>query len=309
MKVEVDNLHRHFGRTRAVDGISFNIASGNVFGFVGPNGAGKTTTLRILASLDEPTAGDIRVGGVSITEHPETVRPMLGFVPDALPTHNDITVHEYIDFFARAYGLHGAERSAAVAGVEEFAKLTGFRHKVLKSLSKGMKQRVSLGRALVHDPQVLLMDEPAAGLDPRARVEFRELISVLAEMDKVILISSHILTELAEICNGVVIIEKGQILETGTISEVMAKEQTKTTILIRSINNTDALFRNVLEMPGVTDARRIGNEVHADIVGAEAEFSALLAQLVAGGHRIVEFRPLQGDLEDIFMKVTKGTLQ
>lgn len=309
MRVEVRNLKRYFGRTKAVDDISFSLESGHVFGFIGPNGAGKTTTLRILATLDEPTSGDAYLDGVSVKEDPESVRRLLGFVPDSLPTHSDITVHEYLDFFARAYGLRGTARDKAVAGVEEFTNLPGLREKLVKSLSKGMKQRVSLARALVHDPAVLVMDEPAAGLDPRARVEFRELLSVLAEMGKAILISSHILTELTEICNGVVIIERGQILETGTIDDVLRRGAPKRTVAIRAGERQRELTEALLQIPGVDDVRPAGADVHVDVAGSEAATSELLAELVRRGFPIVEFRQLQDDLEDIFMRVTKGVVQ
>jgi len=180
MKVEAHGLKRYFGSTRAVDGISFSFGSGDVFGFVGPNGAGKTTTLKILATLDEPSGGDVTVDGISVREYPEKIRMVMGFVPDALPANSDITVHEYLDFFGRAYGLKGDALRSSVAGVEEFTGLVGLKDRLVSKLSKGMKQRVSLGRALIHDPAVILMDEPASGLDPRARIEFRELVLALA---------------------------------------------------------------------------------------------------------------------------------
>src|SRR6266545_8004039 len=194
MKIEVVNLKKHFGPTHAVEDVSFAFSSGQVVGFVGPNGAGKTTTMRILATLDEPTAGDALIDGVSVVEEPERARHLVGYVPDSLPTHRDMSVHEYLDFFARAYGLKGLYRASVIESVEEFTGLTGLRDKMLVALSKGMKQRVSLARALLHDPEVLVMDEPAAGLDPRARIELRELLRVLSSQGKAILISSHILT-------------------------------------------------------------------------------------------------------------------
>src|SRR4051794_28923051 len=188
MDVRIENLKRYFGGTKAVDGISFSFSSGHIFGFVGPNGAGKTTTMRILATLDEPTDGDATVDGVSVVDEPEKARRLVGFMPDSLPTHRDMTVHEYLDFFARAYGLRGAKRDLLVEQVEEFTNLRRIRGKFLKDLSRGMKQRVSLARALAHDPPILVLDEPAAGLDPRARIELRELLKVLADQGKAILV-------------------------------------------------------------------------------------------------------------------------
>ena len=199
MQVNIIHLRKDFGATRAVDDISFSFSSGEIVGFVGPNGAGKTTTMKILATLDEPTDGDAKIDDISIVEMPEKARRLIGYVPDALPMHRDISVHEYLDFFARAYGLAGTQRTQVVENIEEFTNLTGIREKTLHALSKGMKQRVSLARALLHDPPVLVMDEPAAGLDPRGRVELRELLRVLSGQGKAILISSHILTELSEL--------------------------------------------------------------------------------------------------------------
>ena len=186
MHVSVKNLVRCFGRTRAVDGINFGFDSGDIYGFVGPNGAGKTTAMRIMATLDEPDFGDIEIDGVSLINYPEVARRELGFMPDALPAHRDISVEEYVDFFARAYGLRGQKRKQSVEGVIEFTNLSGIRWKMISDCSKGMKQRVSLARALVHNPSVLVMDEPAAGLDPRARIELRELLKILRSQGKAI---------------------------------------------------------------------------------------------------------------------------
>ena len=207
MKVEVTNLVKTFNRGfRAVDDLSFSFSSGEVIGFVGPNGAGKTTTMRIMA-------GDITLDGVSVLDHPEEAHRLIGFMPDDLPSRTDTTVDEYIDFFARAYGLRGAAIRKAVEGVEEFAGLAEFRDRTLSALSQGMKQRVSLARALVHDPAVLILDEPANGLDPRARIEFREYAKKLADAGKAVFISSHILADLNEICTGCVIIERGKLVK------------------------------------------------------------------------------------------------
>ena len=215
MKVEILNLTRIFQRGfKAVDDLSFSFSSGEVVGFVGPNGAGKTTTMRILATLDIPDSGDILLDGKSILDDPALAHRAIGFMPDELPDRTDTTVEEYLDFFGRAYGLRGKALADALAAVEDFTGLVSFRDKTLHELSKGMKQRVSLARALVHDPQVIVMDEPANGLDPRARIELRELVKALAENGKAILISSHILSELEEMCTTSVIIERGRRLST-----------------------------------------------------------------------------------------------
>ena len=309
MKIEVVNLKKHFGPTRAVDDVSFAFSSGQVVGFVGPNGAGKTTTMRILATLDEPTAGDALIDGVSVVEEPERARRLIGYVPDSLPAHRDISVHEYLDFFARAYGLKGARREKVVTSVEEFTNLAGIRDKTLNALSKGMKQRVSLARALLHDPPALIMDEPAAGLDPRARIELRELIRALSSQGKAVLISSHILTELAEICDGAVIIEHGKILMAGRVGELLTDNASRRVALIRVLSDSEELYRELLQTPGVEAARLNGDGVMAEVNGDDEALCALLATLVGRGHRVIEFKQQRANLEEIFMSVTKGDVQ
>jgi ABC-2 type transport system ATP-binding protein len=311
MKVKVQYLRKEFGKTVALDNISFAFDSGHVFGFVGPNGAGKTTTMRIIATLEEPTGGDVLLNGISIREEPELARRTVGYVPDTLPSHADITVHEYLDFYARAYGLKSGQRTRAVEAIEEFTNLAGIRDKQLRALSKGMKQRVSLGRALVYDPDVLILDEPAAGLDPRARVELRELLMLLAGRKKAILISSHILTELTEICNGVVIIERGRILETGTLEEVLRKGAARRTVAVRLLDPEQgpALLKELLQTPFVENARVSGGEIQFDLSGDEALACDVLARLVERQFRILEFRQTKADLEDLFMTLTQGGVQ
>ena len=309
MQINIVNLKKYFGTTRAVDDISFTFSSGQIFGFVGPNGAGKTTTMRILATLDEPTSGDAKIDDVSLVETPEQARRLIGYVPDALPTHRDISVHDYLDFFARAYGMIGAQRRQVVESIEGFTNLTGIREKTLHALSKGMKQRVSLARALLHDPPVLVMDEPAAGLDPRARVELRELLRILSGQGKAILISSHILTELSEICDGAVIIEQGQIVTAGTLKEIASPDVEQHTVVIRPLNRQNDLHKAMLLMPNVAAVNQLGNEIEAQITGSEETCSELLENLIQDGYRIVEFKQRGGDLESVFMNVTKGKVQ
>lgn len=308
MDVQVKKLVKHFGKTTAVDDVSFSFHGGQIFGFVGPNGAGKTTTIRILATLLDPSSGDATVNGCSVVEHPEKARRHVGYMPDSLPAHADISVHEYLDFFARAYGVRSVRRRAVVEGVEEFTGLRSFRGKFLKALSKGMKQRVSLARALVHDPKVLILDEPAAGLDPRARVELRELLRILCEQGKAILISSHILTELAEICDGAVIIEKGQLLGAGGLGDLHQAGQQKQTAVVRVLEGQDALHKQLLQIPGVDDVRVNGPLLEVDLNGDDQLACHILKQLVLQDFPIVEFRMHQANLEDIFMNVTNGVL-
>ena len=262
MKVEILNLTRIFQRGfKAVDDLSFSFSSGEVVGFVGPNGAGKTTTMRILATLDIPDSGDILLDGKSILDDPALAHRAIGFMPDELPDRTDTTVEEYLDFFGRAYGLRGKALADALASVEDFTGLVSFRDKTLHELSKGMKQRVSLARALVHDPQVIVMDEPANGLDPRARIELRELVKALAENGKAILISSHILSELEEMCTTSVIIERGRRLSTDF------EDDTAWIRLRFAQKEGEDFLARLLEMPGVKEAEAAGNgftsmEVH-----------------------------------------------
>lgn len=309
MKIEVRNLVKLFGDTRAVDDVSFSFDYGKVYGFVGPNGAGKTTTMRIMATLDEPDGGDVLIGGLSVRDAPEKIRGLVGYMPDSLPTHRDVTVHEYLDFFARIYGLKSAERLRTIEDIESFTNLMGIREKEIHALSKGMKQRVSLARALIHNPQVLIMDEPAAGLDPKARIELRELIRVLAEQGKAIFISSHILGELSEMCDGAVIIEHGKLLHSGHLEDILQQEHTSRTIWIRTFDNQEGLYKTLLETPLVEKAVLAGSEIKIRVPASDEICVNLLKDLVNKGHGIVEFRRHKADLEEVFMNVTSGKVQ
>jgi ABC-2 type transport system ATP-binding protein len=312
MRVNIVHLKKYYGNTRAVDDISFSFASGQIFGFVGPNGAGKTTTMRILATLDEPLEGDAFIDGISVTQYPDKARKLVGYVPDNLPTHRDMSVHEYLDFFGRAYGLKGGHRRQVIERIEEFTNLLGIREKALVALSKGMKQRVSVARALLHDPPVLIMDEPAAGLDPRARIELRELLKMLSWQGKAVLISSHILTELSEICDGVVIIEHGKILRAGKLDRILANtsDVPKRTVHIRLLERHEEVYKHLLQTPNIEKASLlVDNTVEAEVNGAEDVCCDLLVGLIQYGFRVLEFRQRRAGLEEIFMNVTKGEVQ
>lgn len=310
MQINVVNLKKHFGSTHAVNDVNFTFGVGQIIGFVGPNGAGKTTTMRIMATLDDATGGDVFLDGVSVTEDPETARRLIGYVPDNEPAPRDMTVHDYLDFFARAYELPNPRRDTVVHGVEDFTNLLGIRDKQMNSLSKGMKQRVSLARALVHDPTMLLMDEPAAGLDPRARIELRELLKALISQKKAILISSHILTELAEICTGAVIIERGKLLHAGTLDQIVKHANTThKSMAVRTPDDLHALCKFLLERPGVESARVVGEEVEVDIEGGDEAAAELLLSIIKHGVRVSEFRQRKSNLEQVFMNVTRGEVQ
>ncbi|MBR5709738.1 MAG: ABC transporter ATP-binding protein [Thermoguttaceae bacterium] len=316
MLVEIKNLVRYFPHTRAVNNISFGFDKGQIFGFVGPNGAGKTTTMRILATLDQPQYGDCFVDGYSVTQYPEKVRKLVGFMPDSLPMHNDISVREYVDFYARAYNIKNPARNKIVNEVMDFTDLHVIADKTLNALSKGMKQRVSLARALVHEPKVLILDEPANGLDPRARVQMRELFKALADNGMAILISSHILTELGELCSGVVFIEQGRLLDAGTISEI-SQRRAKASIEaeIRLIRSDDLelklkqLSMRLLEIPGVVNPAVSRDHVELTLEDGESSAVAILRQLINDGFPIVDFRLRNNQLEDLFMTITNGNVQ
>ncbi|MCA8962044.1 MAG: ABC transporter ATP-binding protein, partial [Planctomycetes bacterium] len=221
--VEVDRLVVRYGGFTAVHGISFEIPSGEVLGFIGPNGAGKTSTIRVLATLMKPDRGRVRVGGLDLGHAPKLVRSRIGYVPDAFGVYDDLSAYEYMAFFAAAYRIHGHRRKALIDDLLELTDLAAKRNAPVRGLSRGMRQRLSLARALIHDPDLLLLDEPASGLDPRARVEFREFLRVLQGMGKTILISSHILHELGQLCSRVAIIEEGRMVAEGPV-EVLLRQ-------------------------------------------------------------------------------------
>lgn len=308
--IELRGLHRIFGKTRAVNNVSFQVERGRVFGYIGPNGAGKTTSMRILATLDLPDAGDALIDGFSVIEDPDRVRHRLGFMPDAFGAYANVNVREYLDFYARAYHLRGKERRAALHRVMEFTRLDGLAEKPIDGLSKGMKQRLCLGRAMIHDPAVLVMDEPAAGLDPRARIELREMIRALAGRGKTILISSHILTELAEMCDMVGIIERGQLIAVGTVEEIQKQGAAPQNVVeVRLLGSLDGLGEWLAARPDITELELDGNTarfLHAGTPEAEVQ---LLKALVDRGFPVLAFGTRRRSLEDVFMQVTEGLVQ
>jgi ABC-2 type transport system ATP-binding protein len=311
---EFRNLCRDFGKLKAVANVSFAAWPGEVMGYIGPNGAGKTTSMRILATLDNPTSGDAFVCGYSVTNDPDRVRQLMGFMPDAFGKYANMNVWEYLDFYARAYGFKAAARREAVERVMTFTELDRLATKPIFNLSKGLSQRLGLARTLIHDPQVMILDEPAAGLDPRARVELRELIFLLArDLKKTVLISSHILTELSEICQTAAIIEAGKILANGTTQEILDRLQTgrttQTKLTVRVLRNAPILERLLLEQPFVADVAVSANTVTFVFDGDDEARARLLTTLVGQGVEIVEFGGKTETLEDAFMAITRGIMQ
>jgi ABC-2 type transport system ATP-binding protein len=322
--VETHDLTRRYGSNLALDHLNLTIPEGAIFGFIGPNGAGKTTTMRILTTLLAPSAGEARVAGVSVVSDPRAVRRLVGFMPDFFGVYDNMKSWEYLDFFGRAYGIPAQRRQQLIGELLELVDLGHKRDDPVMSLSRGMKQRLSLARAMMHDPQLLILDEPASGLDPRARIELRELLKELRALGKTIMISSHILTELAEMCTHIGIIERGKLLAAGEVQEILRSMRPHRIVEIRIVSGAAHAEAMLRTHPDVLELRREGareTEEHeaeplddatgphtllADFAGDEHALGELLAALVTAGVRISHFAEQSGDLEDIFLHVTKG---
>ncbi|MEZ5964139.1 MAG: ABC transporter ATP-binding protein [Planctomycetota bacterium] len=307
--LEVRDLVRTYGKVCAVDRLSFAMPRGQVWGFIGPNGAGKTTTMRIAATLDLPDSGDAVVDGMSALVEPREVRRRVGFMADQFAPYPNLTVRPYLDFFARAYGLSGRRRVRTVDAVVGFCGLQEFEARPTTGLSKGMGQRLHLAKTLLHDPKLLILDEPTAGLDPRARIEFRSLLGELAAAGKSVLISSHILSELQEACDGVVVLERGRIVVAGSIAEVARGLRAHRTVRVRLLGPGEAAEQFFLTQPSVERVSTAGSEVAFDYTGDDDGLATMLGRALAQGLRVVEFRLEAANLEDIFLQMTKGRLQ
>ncbi|MFO7958909.1 MAG: ABC transporter ATP-binding protein [Candidatus Brocadiia bacterium] len=307
-EVEVKHLYVRYGKTTAVRDLSFRIPEGEVFGFIGPNGAGKTTTIRVLATLLKPAAGTALVGGHDVMESPRRVRRIIGYMPDFFGVYDDLNVREYLHFFAAAYRLNGAERRRVIGDVLELTDLTDKRDEPVDSLSRGMKQRLGLARVLLHDPKVLLLDEPASGLDPRARIEIRELLKEMKRMGKTILVSSHILHELAQLCTCIGIIEAGGLVAEGSLDDIYRQLGLRRIIHVQISNATEEMMRRAEQIDGVASVERHVDrfcfQIREHRLGAEE----LLEALRNLGARVYMFQPEAMDMETAFMKLTEGKL-
>lgn len=313
-EIKITGLCRNFGKVRALDQVDLELRSGQIYGFVGPNGAGKTTLLRILAGLDIADGGEISIDGETVTDYPEILRKKISLMPDALPDRTDIQVWEYLDFYGRAAGLSRAERQKAVAFAAQLSNLDGLMDKFLCELSKGMKQQVLLARMLIHMPEVLLMDEPTAGLDPRARIKFRESLLEIAATGKTVLISSHILSELEDMIQQVVLIEKGQLLACGSVAEIAAEHRQKQgnvcRIMVQFASGAHQFAVAMRSFEFVTDvAVASPTQLLVTIAGSDSECQQAIAGLFQSGMPICGVNRQDMSLEGLFMNVTKGEVQ
>lgn len=307
--IELRRLHRFFGATKAVHDVSFEVYRGQVFGYIGPNGAGKTTSMRILSTLELPSYGDAFIDGFSAVNDPDLVRRRLGFMPDGFSVYPNMNCVEYLDFFARSYGLIGKDRIQAIKRTLGFTGLDKIASKPITGLSKGMRQRLCLGRAMIHQPTVLVLDEPANGLDPRARIELRQMIQLLAAEGTTVLVSSHILTELAEMCDQVGIIERGKLLAVGSVEEIRRTMRGHLRVRVVPLSRQEEITSWLSQREGVNELGRDGNAIHFSLQGGEAEQSQLLTLLIQAGFPILEFAAHTESLEDVFMKITTGAVQ
>lgn len=308
--LEVKNLRKEYGPLTAVRGINFTLQPGDIFGFIGSNGAGKTTTIRMIATLLEPTSGTATLNGADIKKDPMEVRRMLGYMPDFFGLYDDVKVWEYLDFFAAIYQVPQKQRMSVIDNVLELTDLTVKKQAFVQSLSRGMQQRLCLARCLVHDPQLLLLDEPASGLDPRARAELKELIAELGRMGKIVIVSSHILPELADFCNTVGIIEKGELLAVGPVGQIVQNLHSARIIRIRFLGTNGDLKHFVEDQPHVQGCELAGDgEIRLEFTSTEDDQAALLTNIVSKGFKIVGFREEEADLEDVFLKLTTGAVQ
>lgn len=304
--IEITGFGKDYGEFTAVESLDLKIEEGEMFGFIGPNGAGKSTTIRFLATLLRASRGAGTVNGFSITDDPMNVRRSVGYMPDAFGVYDGMKVWEFLDFFAVAYKIGRTQRKQVIRDVLELLDLTYKRDDFVNGLSRGMKQRLCLAKTLVHDPPVLILDEPASGLDPRARVEVKALLKELRRMGKTILISSHILTELADCCTSIGIIERGQLLMHGPIDEVYRRIQGTPTIVARLGNNFDKGLSIIRSNPDVRDVQVDGQRIVIEFTSPESDTASLLKKLVNQDVEVQNYGKKDPNLEDVFMMVTKG---
>jgi ABC-2 type transport system ATP-binding protein len=302
--IAVEDLTKVYGTRKALERVSFEVPEREIFGFVGPNGAGKTTTLRILAALLEPNGGKAFIDGADVTKQREKVHNRIGYMPDFFGVYDQLTVGEYLDFYASCYRQPKQRRQKIVDDLLALVGMTERKGQLVDTLSRGLKQRVCLARALVHDPAVLLLDEPASGLDPRARVEMREILKELQRMGKTIVISSHILPELTELCTMIGIIDHGRMRAVGSVRDVIERLASGRRLRITVIAEKDAAVEILEPLPAVKHVSSVNGTIEADYEGDEVVASDILLALTQAGIRVSSFTPLDGGLEDAFLRAT-----
>ncbi|MCG3129988.1 MAG: Vitamin B12 import ATP-binding protein BtuD [Phycisphaerae bacterium] len=309
MIIQTINLTKRYGKLVALDNLHLNIEDGECFGYIGPNGAGKTTTIKILATLLQPTWGEARVCGYVVGYESRKIRPLIGYVPDFFGAYEDMVVQEYLEFFASAYGISGKPRERVVGDVLELTDLSYKKDALVDSLSRGMQQRLSIARVLLHDPRVLLLDEPASGLDPRARIEIRELLKELRRMGKTILISSHILPELADLCTTVGILEQGKLLYHGPIKDIIARAKTGTKVCVAVTDQQDLAAMLLEKTNGIKAVEQRDGHIIVELEKTTHDFTGLARLLLDNNFRIKEIKEEEVNLETAFMRLTKGMVQ
>lgn len=304
--IEIEGLTKSYGSFTALKSMSMKVEKGTVFGFVGPNGAGKTTTMSILATLLAPTSGTAKVGGMNVMEKPHEVRKLIGYMPDFFGVYDQFKTTEYLHFYGASYGLPRTERNKLIPLLLELVNLTDKAEAYVDSLSRGMKQRLCLARCLVHDPELLILDEPASGLDPRARIEMREILKELKWMGKTILISSHILPELAEMVDEIGVIERGELIAHGKVQDIQNRLRANRVLHIRLMDRMDEAAAYLQGQPCVISVHQDKQGVQVHFSGQDQEQTVLLAGLIARGFPVLSFSEAQTDLEDVFLEITRG---
>jgi len=306
--IETKGLTKNYGNLAALVDLDLRINDGDIYGFIGPNGAGKTTTMRILATLLEPTRGQAFIEGLDVTKNGKKVRSVIGYMPDFMGVYDDLKVFEYLEFFAAAFGIERKKRKSIVEGVLELTDLRSKRSVSVDSLSRGMQQRLGLARVLIHDPKVLILDEPASGLDPRARIEIRELLRELKRMGKTIMISSHILSELEEICDHVGIIEQGRLVFSGTMEEIRQRMGVQSKVRVRVGSNHQRAVELLSALPQIQQVKVVGTHIAVTFEDEQNTEGLIARTLVRGDIDIISIQPEQVKLDDAFLRLTKGVV-
>jgi ABC-2 type transport system ATP-binding protein len=307
--IKTVNLTKRYGTLVALSNLNLEINEGDCFGFIGPNGAGKTTTIKILATLLQPTWGEARICDLVVGYQSRQIRPLIGYVPDYFGAYEDMVVQEYMEFFAAAYNINGAARTKVVNDVLELTDLAYKKDAPVDGLSRGMKQRLSIARVLVHDPKVLLLDEPAGNLDPRARIEMRELLKELRRMGKTILISSHILPELADLCNTVGIIERGELIYSGPVADIVKRAKAGMVLHVGVAHNQELAAALLSQDPNVTNVAANNGHLEVSLKDGVSDYTFIPQRLVQNGFKLTLLREEEVNLETAFMRLTKGMVQ